>query len=192
MNILIFFILLLSNFFYAQEKRLVKVSKDTVSLLYYPAQEALPLGHMEVEAQGRVKSISCCMSEKKNLNKKIKQAEQGGFPFFRIKFDVSKNEAQEIRELLRAKQCGFICASSALVSLEKKGICYVPPPVKYSPLLVSAYLKLSQKLGANNVQEIKFYGSKDRLNNTYKIMNGVICECVVISFFIFCMVNCLR
>jgi hypothetical protein len=91
---------------------------STCSLLYYPGQDlkfGCMVGHADLEFEGIVYTFGCglpsgCHSQSEvDLNRRIKKAKNGGLPFERFSFQLTKAQSNRLREILTSQKEPFLC-----------------------------------------------------------------------------------
>jgi len=155
---------------------------QSVSYIYYPAQQCLPFGHagfafgeyIDFELNQNTTSL------KRAIEKTTKK---NGYPFFQFTFDVTSDEFEKMGKIIRTLDYIFQdnCSVRASKPLIDGGICNIPFPVRISPMLTAAYLASGKQLRSNRVSEIKFYGNPSMIKNIATMAPGITLESLVMS-----------
>ncbi len=153
---------------------------STVSYIYYPSQLTNKYCNAKLEVEGHSWSLLCGKSFEKPLEKMIYNSQKGGEPFFQFVFEANSNQVEKIKKSIVNKELGLTCSSSVLYPLSKAGVCSVPLPIKFSPLLSALYLGLGKIIKYNNVKEIKYYGNPSLQESVNKMLKGPLRECLML------------
>jgi len=90
------------------------INSTTCSILYYPGQDAkfgCMVGHADLEFKGTVYTFGSGRQSEVQLNKRIKKAQNGGLPFERFSFQLTKEQSTRLKNILKSKNEPFFLSS---------------------------------------------------------------------------------
>jgi len=148
-----------------------------VSVLYYPGQRRMAIGHAELEVEGTCYSIT---SDPRPLSEKIKAAREGRLPFKQCHISVTPQQLARFRD--REKISSLTCMHQVSRNLSKYLDFHVPQLINLSPLASYAYLNLSKAMGNKRITKIESHGSAtDNALNFLAVSIGIATELSLIK-----------
>jgi len=144
------------------------------SILYYPGQHCLPMGHAELEVEGTCYSTTSFQGP---LSEKIKAAKDGRLPFKQCHISVTPQQLARFRN--RENIFSLTCMHQVSRTLSKHLDFHVPQLINFSPMASYGYLNFSKAMGNKRITKFESHGNVNSIN-FLEVSLGVLGE----SFFI--------
>lgn len=130
-----------------------------VSVIYYPGQRGLPIGHAELEVEGTCYTLAPDRGIA-SLAERIQKAARGNLPFIRTHIAVTPDELDDIQTNIgdgRIK--GSSCMNGVSNVLNESANIFIPPLINMFPIASHFYLRCAKFLGNQKIGPIESYGN---------------------------------
>jgi hypothetical protein len=153
-------------------------SEKTLSFIYYPRGNFVPVGHAEMETGGTIWNGGY---SSRLLTKAIASATTHGLPFFRFVLKAKSDQTPkiEIDQYIYKSRDSITCSRAALYPLSKMSAISIPFPINMSPLSTALYLTAGTALRINGVKRIEYYGNPSLTSSLVKMLPGIAVEMVL-------------